>query len=556
MKSADRVAAIKLLEQKISLYEQLVESISLGKEDLVKYRQALLDIDKLQRIEDGFQDIMVFAQNYFKGSEPTDLLQEHTPSPPFHWELAETFRDAAMSKVPTKVLRVAPRSHSKSTLISNIGIIWLICYSEDVGKYFWILLGDTERTAMVQLNTVKNAFEDNERLKADFGDLTTKTWNSLEIIAGTPGHLVKVMAAGTGGALRGIRFLAHRPNLICDDLESESNVSTPEQIQKTLLWFDQNLGNIGSPKDSCQIIIGTVLHYQSLLATLANTRPEWDAKMYKALVHYPDNMDLWDKWAKIYHSRDEGNNAMEATRIAGEKAQQFYEDNKAAMDQGADVLWPERMPLYEIMRQRTTNPYSFSTELQNEPIDTETQVFKNYTTYDPLEINIDDLEIIGGIDPSLKETKRSDPSAILTIGKSKTGLYYVLDVDCKKRAPDQIINDLFTKCRAFKYKWVSIEAVQFQQFFAEEVKKRSAIAGLYLSVKEYKSTVKKEMRISSIEPLVTNGYIRFTASQLVGELGDQLRYYPKVKHDDILDCISQIIEQDRKKSGRASISSI
>lgn len=556
MKSCDRVAAIKLLRQKISLYEQLEASKSLGKEDLVKYRQALLDLDKLQRIEEGFQDIMSFAFSYFNGSESGDLLQEHTPSPPFHWELADTFREAAMSKVPSKKLIVAPRSHSKSTLISNIGICWLICYAEDVGRYFWILLGDTERTAMVQLNTVKNALEENERLKADFGDLTSKTWNSLEIIAGTPGHLTKIMSAGTGGALRGIRYLAHRPNLICDDLESESNVSTPEQIQKTLTWFDQTLGNIGSPKDSCQIIVGTVLHYQSLLATLANTRPEWDAKMYKALVSYPDNMHLWDKWAKIYHSRSEGNNAMEATRIAGEKAQQFYDENKEAMDQGAEVLWPERMPLYEIMRQRTVNPYSFSTELQNEPIDTETQVFKQYTTYDPSEINIDELSIIAGIDPSLKETRRSDPSAILTVGKSKQGIYYVLDVDCRKRAPDQIINDLFMKCKTFNYKWVSIEAIQFQQFFADEVRKRSAMAGLYLSVKEFKSAVKKEMRISSIEPLVTNGYIRFTASQLVGETGDQLKFFPKVKNDDILDCLSQIIEQDRRKSGRGSISSI
>jgi predicted phage terminase large subunit-like protein len=136
------------------------------------------------------------------------------------------------------------------------------------------------------------------------------------------------------------------------------------------------------------------------------------------------------------------------------------------------------------------------------------------------------------------------------------GIYYVLDVDCRKRAPDQIIDDLLNKAKTFNYKWVSVEAIQFQQFFSDEVKKRSAVAGLYLSVREFKSMVKKEMRITSIEPLVTNGYIRFSASQLVGETGDQLRYFPKVKFDDILDCLSQIIEQDRKKSGRGSISSI
>ena len=554
MKSAERQAAIKLLHQKIDLYGQLESSGSLGRDDMVKYRQALLDLDKMQRIEAGFQDIMSFAFSYFKGSETSDLLQEHTPSPLFHWEIADTLRAAAMNEWSSKNLVIAPRSHSKSTIVSNIFIVWLICYSEDVGRYYWILLGDKQGTAMSQLNVVKNALEDNERLKADFGDLTTKTWNALEIIAGNPGHLVKVQAAGSGEALRGLKFINHRPNCLSDDLEGPDNVSTPEQILKTLTWFDQTLTNIGDPRRSCMIMVGTVLHYQSLLATLAYTRPEWNAMVYKALVHYPDNMHLWDKWQKIYHSRTEGETPAEATKIAGQKAQQFYEDNKTEMEQGAEVLWPERMPLYEIMRQRATNPYAFSTELQNEPIDIETQVFKSYTTYDANEVNINELEIIGGIDPSLKETKRSDPSAILTVGKSKTGIYYVLDVDCRKRSPDQIIDDLLMKTKTFHYKWVSVEAIQFQQFFSDEVKKRSAMAGLYLSVREFKSTVKKEMRIASIEPMVTNGYIRFSASQLVGELGDQLKYFPKVKHDDILDCLSQIIEQDRKKSGRGTIS--
>jgi len=556
MKSCERIASIKLLQQKISLYEQLESSGSLGKADLVKYRQALLDVDKLQRIEESFQDIMVFAFNYFKGSESGDLLQEHTPSPQFHWEIAKTLRETALNEWSSKNLVIAPRSHSKSTLVSNIFVCWLICFAEDVKRYYWILLGDKQGTAMQQLNVVKYAFEENEKLKADFGDLRSKTWNALEIIGGYPGHLVKVQAAGTGEALRGLKFINHRPCILGDDVEGPSDVSTPEQINKTLTWFDQTLANSGDPRRSCQILVGTVLHYQSLLATLAYSRPEWGGKVYRALVSYPDNMNLWDRWARIYHSRTEGNTPMDATKLAGEKALQFYEDNKAEMHQGAEVLWPERMPLYEIMRQRAVNPYAFSTELQNEPIDIETQVFKSYTTYDPAEFNLDELTILGGVDPSLKETKRSDPSAILTVGKSKMGIYYVLDVDCRKRAPDQIIDDLLNKAKTFNYKWVSVEAIQFQQFFSDEVKKRSAVAGLYLSVREFKSMVKKEMRITSIEPLVTNGYIRFSASQLVGETGDQLRYFPKVKFDDILDCLSQIIEQDRKKSGRGSISSI
>ncbi len=548
MKSAERLAAIQLLEQKVSLYEQLEQAGSLGRDDMLKYHAALSDYAKLQRIEAGYQDIMTFAKNYFSGSGPQDLLQDHTPNPPFHWELTGMLRDIAVNEWGSKTAIAAARSHSKSTFASNIFLVWVVCYIEDIQRYYWILLGDKQATAAQQLAVVKNTFEENERIKNDFGDLTTRTWNQLEIVTANG---CKVQAAGSGEALRGLRHLAQRPNVLCDDLEGPDNVSTPEQITKTLTWFDQTVTNLGDPKRSCYIMVGTILHYQSLLATLINKRPDWEAKVYPALLEYPTNMHLWDEWQRIYHSRDEGDTPADAARIAGHKAQTFYTAHEAAMEAGARVLWPERMPLLEIMKQRATNPYAFSTELQNDPVDVETQVFKSYTFYNVDEFDIEELEILGGVDPSLKETKRSDPSAILVVGKSKTGIFYVLNVDNKKRAPDAIMEDLFRKTTSFTFKWVAIEAVQFQQFFADEVRKRSAMAGIYLNVKEFKSTVKKEVRIKSLEPMVTNGYVRFHPTQM--DLIEQLTYFPKVKHDDILDCLAQIIETDRKKSGHGVI---
>lgn len=551
MKSKDRQDKIKLLRQKVELYEELTQVGTIGKDDLIKYHEALETLAKLERIENGFQSLMYFAKTYFSGSGPSDLLQNHTPSPPFHFEVATMIRDAAVNEWGDKISIAAARSHSKSTIVSNIFLTWVTVYAEDIGRYYWVLIGDKQATAQSQLAVVKNAFECNERIRNDFGDLTTKTWNSLEIITGNG---VKIQAAGSGEALRGLRHLSHRPNVVCDDLEGQQDVSTPEQIQKMLTWFDQTVTNLGDPRRSLYIIVGTILHYQSLLATLINKRPDWKSKVYPALKKYPVNMHLWDEWQKIYHSRLKGDTPADAARIAGEEAKAFYNEHKHSMDEGADVLWPERMPLYNIMEQRATNPYAFSTELQCNPVDSDSQVFKTYHTYDVTTIDINELEILGGVDPSLKETKRSDPSAILTVGKSKTGIYYVLEVDNRKRSPDVIIENLLKKASVYRYRWVSIESVQFQQFFADEVRKRSAVAGIYLNVREFKSTVKKEMRIASLEPLITNGYIRFSPTQM--ELLEQLTYFPKVKNDDILDCLAQIIETDRKRFGRGTIGKI
>lgn len=546
MKSEERKKAIALLEQKVALYDKLVKSGTASKSDLINYHDSLEELAKLKRIEASFQDIMYFAKTYFAGSSPTDLLQDHTPSPPFHYEIAGLLREIAVNEWGSKLAIAAPRSHSKSTLVSNIFLTWLALFAEDTNRYYFVLISDKQAVAGSQLAVVKTALESNEKLRADFGAMETKTWNAFEIVLANG---VKIQSAGSGEALRGLRHQAHRPNVILDDCEGADNVSTPEQINKMLAWFDQTIANLGDPKRSFFIIIGTVLHYQSLLATLLYRRPDWKSRVYSALVKFPDNMHLWDEWQRIYHSRIEGDTPAEATQLAGEKALRFYEEYKKEMDEGAEVLWPERMDLYAIMLQRATNPLAFSTELQNNPVDSDSQVFKHYVTYDPAEVNVKDLVyIFAAVDPSLRETKRSDPSVIITIGKSKQGIYYVLDVDNRKRAPDVIIDDLLRKAVHYEYKWASVESIAFQQFFAEEVRKRSAVAGIYLDVREFKSTVQKEIRITSLEPLITNGFIRFAPNQL--ELIEQLTYFPKVKHDDILDALAQAIEMDRKKSGR------
>jgi predicted phage terminase large subunit-like protein len=82
--------------------------------------------------------------------------------------------------------------------------------------------------------------------------------------------------------------------------------------------------------------------------------------------------------------------------------------------------------------------------------------------------------------------------------------------------------------------------------FKDEVAKRSAEQGVYLPVKEFKSTVKKEVRISALEPLVTNGQIRILATQK--DLIEQMERFPKNQHDDLLDGLNMAVDLARKRS--------
>jgi predicted phage terminase large subunit-like protein len=495
---------------------------------------------------------MVFMQTYFTAEPPHDLLKADTPSPPFHYDLANFLREATMDPLERKFAIAAPRSHAKSTVITNGFVLWCIAYAEDVEKRYWLLIADKQDNARRFLDVIKSEMEDNQLFISDFGSLKGPTWNSLEIVTS---NKVKIQAAGAGEGLRGLRYGSERPNVICDDIESDESTSTPERIDKMYNWMLRTVAPLGDPKKMKFFVVGTVIHFGSVLNTLINQHGDFESFRYQAIETFPDRMDLWNEFERIYHSRDEGENPMEASRIARQKALDFYKENHAEMNDGAKVLWPERMDLLSLMIIRATNRMAFGSEYQNLPIDENSRIFKRIWYYEPEDVSLDELDIFGACDPSLGKTKRSDPSVILTIGRhKKTGIIYVLDTDRKRRTPDQIIQDIFNKTSVYEYLNFNIETIAFQQMFKDEVQKRSAEQGIYLPIREFKSTVKKEIRISALEPLVSNGQVRFLSSQK--DLIEELERFPKSSTDDLLDGLNMAVDLAKKRSSGLKFSHI
>lgn len=545
MTSAERKERIKLLTKQARLLKEKWKRTN-DPADLAKYHETLKALQKVKRIQAGFEDIMTFAKQYFTGSPPHDLLKADTPSPPFHYELTKTLRDAVLHPYTQKIAVAAPRSHAKSTIVTNIFPIWCVCYLDDVQEYFWAIIGASQDKAKQFLDTIKSELEDNELLIEDFGKLKGPTWNALEIITANG---VKISAHGAGEALRGMRFGSYRPSVLLDDLETDDSVQTPERIDKLYNWLDRTVLPLGDPKRSKFFMVGTILHYNSVLNQVLNNRPDWKALKYKAISKFPERMDLWNQWEEMMHNRTEGDNPMVAARIARDKAMKFYEENKDEMHRGAEVLWPERMDLLSLMEIRSAKRLAFNSEYQNEPVDEDSRIFNQIHFYEPSEVDIDKLEIFGACDPSLGKSKRADPSVILTAGRDpRTGIVYVLDVDVRRRNPERLIQDIFAKAQAYNYKKFSIETIAFQQFLKDEISKRSAELGIYLPVVEYRpGTSKKEVRIAGIEPMISNGYIRILPTQQ--DLIEQLTYFPKAAHDDILDCLVMVSEMTRRRVG-------
>ncbi len=94
---------------------------------------------------------------------------------------------------------------------------------------------------------------------------------------------------------------------VMDDIENDENVNTPAQRDKLQAFVTKSVLSLGPPDDSMHaILVGTVLHYDSVLARFLKN-PLWNKKVFKAIINWPENMHLWEQfegccWALTHRS--------------------------------------------------------------------------------------------------------------------------------------------------------------------------------------------------------------------------------------------------------------
>ena len=268
-------------------------------------------------------------------------------SPAFHGELDRIWREGVLKgKNPDtdakEISRAdgcrraieAPRGHAKSTTFTFKDDLHAALYAY---KHYIIILSDSSEQAEGFLADIKTELEENAALREDFGELEGRVWKSSVILLANG---VKIEAIGSGKKIRGRRHKQWRPDLIvCDDLENDENVNTPEQRKKLRDWFYKAVSKAGDTYTDI-VYIGTLLHFDALLANVAKN-PSYKAVRYQGVLSFADNTELWDAWERIF------------TDLANDKRQEealaFYEANREEMLQGTAVLWEEKLSYYDLM---------------------------------------------------------------------------------------------------------------------------------------------------------------------------------------------------------------
>lgn len=531
----------KLFEKYVTRNEtHLAERMQLLKE----YKEgAELTGEKGLRRRLGAFDLEYFGRAYL----PHYFVRE---SPPFHGELDAIWSEGVLKGMnPTtdakKISRAkgnrraieAPRGHAKSTTFTFKDALHASAYGY---KHYILILSDSSEQSEGFLGDIKAEYEDNAAIKEDFGELQGKVWKTSVILLSTG---VKIEAIGSGKKIRGRRHKQWRPDLIIlDDIENDENVNTLEQRKKLANWFYKAVSKAGDTYTDI-VYIGTLLHYDSLLAKVAKN-PEYKTVKYRGVISFATNQSLWNAWEVIYTDLSNDNRQ--------EDALNFFESNREEMLEGTEVLWEAKLSYYDLMVIKVSEgEASFNSEIQNDPIDPDSCTFNEewFDFYDGKEPDFSDPRFVffAANDPSLGKNKKSDTSAIIVIAKdTRTGYMYVLVASVERRTPDVIITDAIETSKRLKldyrkglYKF-GVETVQFQYFFKDVLVQRSAEAGEYLPIEEIQSVQNKDMRIQSLQPLVKNGYIKF--SQKHKTLLQQMKEYPMGRNDDAPDALQMCVK--------------
>lgn len=456
-----------------------------------------------------------FARFFF-----ADAFAEESPE--FHVELFRFYASGRNTGV------AAPRGHAKTT-VASAEVIYRVVNRLN---HFTLVISDTYSQARDIVDNIRGELEDNSLLKWIYGELRTDWhWTSGSFTTSTE---VRVTARGSNMKVRGLKFRYWRPDFVLtDDLENDELVANPERREKLMSWFRKALLPAMARKVSQVVVVGTILHEDSLLNNLINGNEGfkgWQRHRYKAL-----------------------------------------------QDSGA-ALWPAMFSLEELRRMRDDpeyehymGPIAFAQEMQNEPVDDASRIFKREwlygTTEKPLTYSLAEKErewrmlhpelhesktwaaslnpVLMAVDPAISEKTTADYFAIAVIGVDDKGHIWILDI-FQERIGE--IADQVAKILEFNEKWhpdrIRIESVAYQAGLAKEVQRQAAAARQNAPVMQVIPDKDKFRRAVIHSANFAGGLVHIRTDMPFFEaFVAQLLSFPKGSHDDMLDAYMHAAEQ-------------
>lgn len=422
----------------------------------------------------------------------------------------------------------APRGHAKSTTVNFTYALWSTCYEH---HHFGVIISDTVTQSIEFVNALKDELENNVVISWLFGTVSVDAavrssdedgwedgweeealrtqdtilaiplkgdeWRDGDFVTSTG---VRWVAKGAGMKIRGLRYREYRPDLMLfDDLENDERVATPEQRKKLKNWFNKAALPALS-RDGRAIIVGTILHHDSLLANILANKDmyaSWVTKLYKAIMQD---------------------------------------------DSGADyALWPDHMSLEELIRKRDDPTFkgyvgslAFAQEYQNQPFDPDDAIVQpewiQWCKPDEVPTEGHIVSSVIAVDPAASEKTTADPTAKIYALLGDDGNVYVRAVGNSRMSPSKAAKELEDWNTVFEPSRVGMEEGVLGLVFRDMLK-GVPMVGL-------KPDKDKVRRLLAVARFFEGGRIFIVKGIKNGQaLYDQLIEFPSGSHDDMVDAL-------------------
>lgn len=415
----------------------------------------------------------------------------------------------------------APRGSAKSTVLCLLKPSHAVCFKQ---KRFIVIVQNTFAKASRSLENIKIELRDNALIKKDFGIEVTKDAEGDSIFMHPDGFSTRVLCKGADqiGSIRGEKYGAYRPDLILvDDVEDDEMVKSPERRATLMELFNEALMPAGDFKTCQVLVIGTVLHDDSMLAHLISPSEYKEFRKLHFKARYNDNgrvVSLWDaRWT-----------VDELDEMERDKPQMFAKEMQGDPSSGLSAYFHKEDFRYWDIIEGSAVLYGFSGE-----------VVSRWKLTDCKAAVAGDLAW---------DTKRESDFSVLLPGLLTPSSDILIDsYICKKGLrPAEFIETVFMLKKKYEDMTSTVIPFGFEKAKLEKVMK-------HLLEKEERVrnefVMKKDLQwdTDKIQRIITRLQARYASHVIyhrrgMGELESQLLRVPNGTHDDLPDAEQGLVQ--------------
>lgn len=325
---------------------------------------------------------------------------------------------------------------------------------------------------------------------------------------------VVIQAKGSGASFRGVRVGPHRPDLIiCDDLEKDEHVRSPEQRAKLEHWLRRVVMPALAP-DGQLVLLGSIIHHESLLARLRDRKhwPRWDYRVYRALE---------------YEAGADG---------------RYY----------PVPLWPARWPVERLLEEKQrVGTLAFEQEYLANPIDDALRIFREewLRPYEPSVLRGKQLVTLMAVDPATGASGGDYFALWVGSVDLNSGVIYTRQLTIERIGVVSQIQRVVAAFERWRPTKIGIETVAYQVALKDMLDEISRRQRLYMPIVEIRTVANKRARIEGASLFFERGLFRLPPD-LDEAIVDQFLRFPQARHDDAPDVCAMGIELARELRGR------